>query len=270
MAIGPLALVSMLMRTITPITALLLLVLVAPGCRDRGSDQVATATRQVDVPPISGELATSFRLIEQGDTGPARIRLRQWMELNGEDARALFLFGLAYHHERLYARSAEWFTRSIEAEPVFPPASHFLGWSEYYLGRPGESEAAFRNHILMTPGEGDSSYGLGLIKLDEGQLDEAEAFFQQAVTLQRNHTDRIDGVSKSLVRLAEIDELRGNDAQARERLQEAVSLFPDHYEAWYRLAKVRRRLGDEEGAIEAERTHQQVRQRVRPEAGFPE
>jgi cytochrome c-type biogenesis protein CcmH/NrfG len=72
------------------------------------------------------------------------------------------------------------------------------------------------------------------------------------------------------VRLAEIDELRGNDARARERLQESVSLYPDHYEAWYRLAKVRRRLGDEEGAVEAEQTHQQVRQRVRPEAGFPE
>ena len=183
-------------------------------------------------PVIEGALADAFRLIEQEQTGPARIRLRKWMELNGEDSRALFLFGLSYHRERRYAASTQWLEQAVDATPNYPPAAHFLGWSNYYLGNTDAAEQAFRLHLKMTPDEGDTFYGLGLLALDAGDLTAAEDRFEQAIELQRDRPDRIAGVSKSMVRLAEIDVLRGDRAAARTQLEAAVAVDPDRHELY--------------------------------------
>ena len=158
----------------TPLFMLCFLLLLPPGCDSADAPDGDHAKTSAEVPPIKGELAAAFRLIQRGDPGPSRIRLRQWMDANGDDSRALFLFGLAYHHERLYARSLDWFTQSTQASPAYPPAWHFLGWSAYYLGRPDVSETAFRRHLSLNPEEGDSIYGIGLVMLDAGRLQEAD------------------------------------------------------------------------------------------------
>ncbi len=242
-----------------------------------GSDDDATpgptptpTTASQPVPVIDGALAEAFRLIEQDQTGPARIRLRQWMELNGEDARALFLFGLSYHRERRYAASTRWLEQAAQATPNYPPAAHFLGWSNYYLGNTDDAEQAFRLHLQLTPDEGDSFYALGLLALDAGRLTDAERRFDRAIELQQMQTDRVAGVSKAMVRLAEIDMLRGNRVAARAHLEEAVAIDPDRHEGWHRLARCCRRLGDMEAARHAELQRDEALQRVQPKKGFPE
>lgn len=255
------------------VVAGVILLLLLQGCEWSTPESAAGAKAPgavLEIPPIKGELAGIHRLIEDGDTGPARIRLRRWMDTHGEDARALFLFGLAYHSERRYARSAEWFQRSLESTPVYPPAAHFLGWSNYYLGNVHTSSEAFRRHLEMTPGEGDSHYGLGLLALDAGNLVEAEVHFNEALELQQEQLDRGDGVSKALVRLAELDELHGNRDAARLHLEDAVRIDPDRVEAWHRLARCCRRQGDEAAAVEAEQRHAEAVRRSRPRTGFPE
>ena len=254
------------------ITSMLLLLLLQ-GCQGPAPEEASgneTQDAGIEIPAIDGDLAVAYRLIEEGDFGPARIRLRGWMDTHGEDARALFLFGLAYHSQRRYARSAEWFRRSLNATPVYPPSAHFLGWSSYYLGDVDTSIKAFGRHIEMTPGEGDSYYGLGLLALDAGDLEEAEARFNDARRLQLDQPDRIDGVSKALVRLAELDELQGNRNAARLHLEEAVKVDPDRVEAWHRLARCCRRMGDESAAVNAEQQHAAALRRNTPRAGFPE
>jgi tetratricopeptide (TPR) repeat protein len=230
----------------------------------------AAQAGQFAVAPLAGELAHVYRLIERGDTGPARIRIRNWMDTNGEDAQALFLFGLAYHHERRYATSSAWFEQSLHATPAYPPAAHFLGWSAYYLGDSTTSSEAFRLHLSMSPDEGDSHYGLGLLALDAGELDTAHQCFTRAIELQHQQPDRIDGISKAMVRLAELEALHGNRIAARAHLEQAVAIDPDRIEGWHRLSRCCRRLGDDEAAAEAERQHAIAIQRVRPRGGFPE
>ncbi|MCH2148891.1 MAG: tetratricopeptide repeat protein [Phycisphaerales bacterium] len=256
-------------------TALAIMVIsFAPlGCGDPAatpSSPAPTSSAPVTVPPIEGELAQSYRLIQQGDAGPARIRIRKWMEANGEDARAMFLFGLAYHHERRYAMSSTWFTRALDATPTYPPAAHFLGWSAYYLGDSDASRNAFMLHVNMSPDEGDSHYGLGLLALDAGELEAARASFMRSIELQRLHEDRADGVSKALVRIAELDELQDNRRGARSHLEQAVAVDPDRIEGWHRLARCCRRLGDHDAAAEAERQYAIALERVQPRGGFPE
>jgi len=256
-----------------PAIASLILLMLLQGCEGPAPENVTGSRGQepgIEIPAIDGELAVAYGLIQEGDAGPARIRLRGWMDVHGEDARALFLFGLAYHSQRRYARSAEWFGRSMESTPQYPPSAHFLGWSSYYLGDVETSTEAFSRHLEMTPGEGDSHYGLGLLALDAGDLEQAEARFNDARRLQLDQPDRIDGVSKALVRLAELDELLGDRTAARVHLEEAVEIDPDRVEAWHRLARCCRRLGDEAAALEAEEQHEAALGRTKPRMGFPE
>jgi Tfp pilus assembly protein PilF len=222
------------------------------------------------IPVIDGQLAEACRLIEQDQTGPARIRIRQWMQANGDDARALFLFGLSYHRERRYAASTEWLSQAVDATPTYPPAAHFLGWSNYYLGDTAAADEAFRLHLRMTPTEGDTFYGLGLLALDAGELEEAQQRFNRAIELQQEQPDRIAGVSKAMVRLAEIDTLRGDRRAARAQLEAAVAVDPDRHEGWHRLARCCRRLGDHDAADHAERQRDAAIERTQPRQGFPE
>ena len=243
------------------------------GCGDPApapSSPAPTSSAQITVPPIEGELAHAYRLIQEGDTGPARIRIRKWMEANDEDARALFLFGLSYHHERRYAMSSTWFAQALNAAPTYPPAAHFLGWSAYYLGDSTASQNAFMLHLNMSPDEGDSHYGLGLLALDAGALEAARDSFTRSIELQRLHADRADSVSKALVRIAELDELQNNRHDARSHLEQAVAVDPDRIEGWHRLARCCRRLGDDDAAAEAERQYAIALERVQPRGGFPE
>ena len=232
-------------------------------------EQTPDTTKQ-PIPVIDGQLAEAFRLIEQDQTGPARIRIRQWMQANGDDARALFLFGLSYHRERRYAASTEWLARAVDAKPTYPPAAHFLGWSNYYLGDSTAATEAFRRHLQLTPDEGDTFYGLGLLALDAGELEEARDRFNRAIELQQEQPNRIAGVSKAMVRLAEIDTLLGDRRAARAQLEAAVAVDPDRHEGWHRLARCCRRLGDHDAADHAELQRDAAIERTQPRRGFPE
>ncbi len=239
---------------------LLLLMILSPvgGC---GNDAPSTSEANraaASIPPLDDQLATIFRLIEQDETGAARIRLRNWMDANGEDARALFLFGLAYQKEKRYAPAAEWFDRSAEALPVYPPAWHFLGWSRYYLGEPRLSESAFLRHLELTPDEADSAYGLGLVMLDDGRIDEAKHRFEQSIELLGVGGIRQEQLAKALFRLAQIEELRGDDVEARRLLELSLEASDRVEEAWFRLIHICRRLGDESAAQQARARHDEL------------
>ncbi|MCP4812344.1 MAG: hypothetical protein GY888_07535, partial [Planctomycetaceae bacterium] len=70
---------------------LLLTIALAGACQEQdlppetNSDPTrAEVGSDTKIPPLQDELALIFRLIERDETGSARIRLRNWMEANGE------------------------------------------------------------------------------------------------------------------------------------------------------------------------------------------
>ncbi|MEE2912354.1 MAG: tetratricopeptide repeat protein [Planctomycetota bacterium] len=253
----------MFIKTPSLLFCLFASVLIACGCENQSPHQ----------PALHSELEMHFLLISDGNTGSARVRLRQFMEVNSESSQPLFLMGLSYHHEKRYVKAVQWFQRSAQFnDPTvrYPPTWHFLGWSQYYLGNAKESKEAFNQYLKMNPNEGDSLFGLGLLAMEEGEFGEASTLFKQSIDVQE---DRPKGQAKSKARLADICEQEGNRLLAIQLYEQALSLDPDLYEAWYHLALTLRREGKIEEYQKVMSTFQLTVDRVRPDlktTRFPE
>jgi len=222
------------------------------------------------VPQLTETQSQHFSSIQSGETGPARVRLRQAIDAGDLDSRNLFLMGLAHHWDRHYSKAAEWFARSETASPTYPPAAHFHGWALYHAGRPAESRQAFERHLRLDPTEGDTHFGLGVLAIERGDFDAAELSLEQAITLQQDDPARAGGVAKSLARLSEVRLDRDGDREAAAALlARAVAADQDLYEAHYRLARLLRQLGRDAAANAADAAgraaeERAAAQRVRP------
>ncbi|MCI0687349.1 MAG: tetratricopeptide repeat protein [Sporichthyaceae bacterium] len=102
----------------------------------------------------------------------------------------------------------------------------------YQEGRLADSERAF---AALASGEGalraDGLYGLGLIRLDQDDLEAAAEYFRAVVVTQAEHVD-------SWLQLGEIALRLGDLANAVSYLARALSLEPQHAAARQRLAEV--------------------------------
>lgn len=226
--------------------------------------------------PLSAPLVEAFQLIRQNQTGAARIRLAKHLKQYPRDAQATFLFGLSYHREKKYAQAVPHFENAIELDPEYFQTYHFLGWSCYYLGEPERSRRAFEAYLEHHPEEPDTEFALGLIELDADRLDEAEKRFRRSIGFiakqarAKGAQADLHGLSKAHARLGELHERRGSLKEARADLETAVKLYPDNYEAFYKLYRVLVRLGEEEQATLVHQQYLAAKDRVRPEGGFPE
>jgi tetratricopeptide (TPR) repeat protein len=243
-------------------TTLIALILLISACSEESPQP-----KQLDA-----ALKIHYLFIEEGKTGSARVRLRQFMEEQGESAGALFLMGFSYHKEKKYAKAVKWFTKSTSTDgEVYPPAFHFLGWGEYYLGDTGASKQAFQSFLELYPDEGDTLFALGLIATDEGDLASSQQYFERAIA-SGNTTEEVQAKSKA--RLADVFVERDEWSKAVELYEEALSHNPDLYEAWYRLSKVLLRMQKTDEAEKAFQEFQLSRRRVRPDLDqttrFPE
>ncbi len=217
------------------------------------------------------DLVNIFMLIRERQTGPARVRLRQYITLHPSDGKAHFLFGLTYHREKKYGEAKTWFEQARALEPDYNVTNYFLAWTLYWLGDLPESKASFQRFLERTPGEYDSTFALGLIALDEDDLREAERLFKEAIALQMtSKPDDNAAMSRARARLGEVYERQDRLKEAREELEASVTLYPDHYEALYKLYRVLVRLDENE---QAEKIHAQyiaTRDRLRPGTSFPD
>jgi tetratricopeptide (TPR) repeat protein len=244
------------------------------GCNgDRGEGSAVTpadAAASAGAVRLTGELADFFDLIKDGKLGAARVRLRKHLDQHPGDGRAEFLFGLTYHREKHYGQARPYFEAAITHAPDYPVTHYFLGWALYYLGEPAEAQREFEAHLRSQPDSDDTHFGLGLVALEEDRLDVAERSFRTALDLFTKDPDDVRGVSKARTRLADVFIARGEWERARTELEIATKLYDDHYEAFYKLSRVLRRLGEEEAAEEAQRRAAASRQRLHPGTMFPE
>ena len=251
----------------------------ASGCKDPPpppapvpAPETASAT-DVTLPPthdgtreLDAKLINYFRLIERnqpGDTGTARVRLRNHLKEHAKDGQAMFLFGLSYHREKRYGKARELFEQAIGHAPDFPTTYYFYGWCLYYLGEPEASREMFESFLAVKPGYPDALFALGLIDYDADRIDSARARFTEAIRLAAEKQDR-STESKSRARLADVLVRLGELDEARRELLRSIDLNPDNYETYFKLSRVLDRLGDAEGAAEARRKHDEVRERIRP------
>lgn len=206
-------------------------------------------------PPLEGDPRWSVvqRMLGTGSFAEAEVVLATWSAERPDDARLRFLLGLAIQKQRRYDRARELLESSIAGDADFPErkhADHFIGWCLYYLGEPEASAARFRRHLERVPDEPDSTFALGLIALDAGDLDEAERRLSRAIELQSGADASPRDLAKALARLGDVRGQRDLHAEAEELYMRSLAKYPNSVEVWEKLARVRDRLGKEpEAAI---------------------
>ena len=263
------------MRSTIALTAIVLLA--AAGCQDRGdqgqpqasdphqstppvvaAESAPLGPRPADSPTASldDELTPIFGMISNGLLSSARERVTVYLQQNPESGQGDFLFGLTYHREKRYALARPHFAKAVQLSPSFHPTYHFFGWCLYYLGESKASQNAFQEHIRLVPTEGDSHFALGLLALEDDQLEEAERRFNEAIELQADNPRRRRDVAKAHARLGDLYIRQERLDAAKSHLETATNLWPQHYAAYYKLHLVLNRLGEPEAA---QRAFQQYR-----------
>lgn len=211
------------------------------------------------------------QLIREGKFGEARQILESSMADSHAAARVRFLLGYSHHKEKRYAQARPYFEEVLQLGPRFQRAYvtfYFYAWCLWYLGELEGARLSFEATLEFDPSERDAHYGLGLIALERGQLEEAEARFQRSMELARTVATAAPGnarverqvhrdLAKALARLGDLELTRGRLDAAKTRLESSLELNPAGYEAWFKLYRVLTRLGDEEGAAVALRVHRE-------------
>jgi tetratricopeptide (TPR) repeat protein len=223
---------------------------------------IQAASSPTTIRPALVEIAG---LIQSNSTGPARVRLHDYLQLHPNDSQALFLFGLSYHREQKYGQARVYFEQAAATPAPFPPVHYFYAWCMYYLGEVQRARESFEKYLQVNPAECDVYFGLGLIDLDENSLEAAERDFHKSIELAKQaRKPDIRTESKAHARLAEVYERQDRLHEARSELERATTLYPDHYEAYYKLSRVLTRLGETEAAEKAKKDFFTAKERVRP------
>ena len=249
------------------------------GC-DKTSDFTAKKPDESFNTPSEGittalrsDLGQILDLLRSGPNGAARIRLRKILDQNPTDGQAAFLYGLSLHREKRYSEARAYFDQALEHAPEYATTHHFLGWCLFYEGELELAKASFSRHTKLVEGEGDDYFAMGLIALERNNLANAESCFEIALQCFEDlpaFNGRAREQGKTFARLGELAEVLGNLDLAAERLSKATELFPDHYEAWHRLAAIERRRGNQDAAARAANQEAAARDRVGRPQGFPE
>ena len=224
----------------------------------------AVGARSAQPPP---DAAAGVReALLAGDFEAAGRMARRWADAQPGSARAAFYVGLSFHKQKRHAEALAFLERAEAAPdsefPEAPHVPHYLGWCRYYLGDLAGAHRAFEAHAAAFPGYDDSQFALGLIAFDRDELDEAEHRFRRALELlQRAAGDAAAGTAreraKCLARLGDVALRRGDLESAERDARAAVELWPDHHEAWAKLARVLDRQGKSAEASAA-RSQQQA------------
>jgi tetratricopeptide (TPR) repeat protein len=215
--------------------------------------------------PVDNRIAIARQMLRAARYDQAELALKTILATHPGDAQSTFLLAAAIQKQKRYTEARALFEQVISTNVSFPEVDsvfYLLGWSAYYLGDLPLAQDAFHEHLRRAPNEADSVYGLGIIALDQDRLDDAERLLRQSQSMQGVDPRSVREVAKAHARLGDVFIRRGDLQEAERQLQSAVRLFPDHYEAWAKLARVMERLNRPEDAQAARAQEQDAMRRV--------
>ena len=241
------------------------------GPRPQAQPNPKPAIPQPNPEALHPDLEMGVIYIGRGQFEHARFVVVDHIERLGDSGKAQFVLGLAFHKEKRYELARPHFEKAIRLDPDYPHTQYFYGYCLFYLGELHKARLAFQAHQKKKPDWADSFFGLGLIDLEENELDAAETNFRKSIELNEKQFEQNpqklalrEDIAKGYTRLSDVMLSRDQLKEAREALEKATSLWPDHYEAWHKLSRVLYRLGDDEAAAAAEKKHDEIRERLHP------
>ena len=203
--------------------------------------------------PDDPRLDTARSLMRSGKYAEAELVLGTILDDRPAIGRARFLRGIAIQKQKRYEAALKEIDAAMATAQRFPEAGHadhFRGWCLYHLGRLDPAAAAFTAHAEAWPDEGDTQFGLGVVAIDQGRYQDAERFLTRAIELQSDMPERRRELAKAHARLGDVHLGQDRIDDARAAYHTAVIRWPDHYEAWAKLARTLDRL---DRSVEAER-----------------
>ena len=239
-----------------------------------GDPKQKPSSEAFDAAPLSPELRQiTDQLIARRQTDVARFLLQRYLNEHPDDPHATFLLGLTYHREQKYGQGVTYFEKAIELAPTYHLPNYFAGWAFYNLGDLDRARAAFQAYLEYSPDHPDSLFGMGLIELDDDELDAAKSHFQRSIDLLTSRTGKPgdpQDIAKARTRLAEVYERQDQLDKAKAELVQATTIYPDNYEGLYKLYRVLVRLGEKDEAERIRTLYLATKERVRPGTSFPE
>ncbi len=183
-------------------------------------------------------------------------------------ARAHLYLGITYLKENRDGEARPFFERALELDPQQDATRIHYGWCLYSLGDTDAARKMFESYPQRKAGFAEASFALGLIDFDADDLDSAKVRFDTAIVqAQRLKDTRME--AKARARLADVFMRRDDIEDGRTQLEHSLQLNPDNYEVWFKLSRVLQRLGDADGAEQARRKHEEIRERRRPSIPRP-
>jgi tetratricopeptide (TPR) repeat protein len=150
----------------------------------------------------------------------------------------------AHESQGSYSQAIQEYREVLRLEPDRSGIHYRIGRSlmgRFWQGQSQDDVAAagkeFEEELRSHPDNANAAYELGEMRRKDGQTDEAEQYFDQAVQHYPDFTE-------AQLRLAAVLLEKKLPQQALAHAQRAVTLDPENQVCWYRLAKIQRTLGN--------------------------
>jgi tetratricopeptide (TPR) repeat protein len=254
------------------------LVVILAACGDTDAPRATEAepapisSRETPGPAIAREdsaddfrIDAARRLMQSGRFDLAEAALRTVLAEKPTSDRAKFFLAVSIAKQKRYGEARPLYEEAQASARRFPEETHldhFLGWTQYYLGDPAAARESFLRHAESVPAEGDSAFALGLIALDADDRADAERWFTEAIRRQQDEPALAREVAKAHARLGDVRWRDDRIDEAVESWRQCVAMWPDHHEAWSKLARAYARLGREADAAMATRQWEAALARV--------
>jgi tetratricopeptide (TPR) repeat protein len=205
-------------------------------------DAVEAFERADKIKPLSEDDRMTLALADQFSGRPAQARAEMVTLTRASPERAYYFYLLGHidalnsHLEDAMAS----FRTAIKLDPSLMRAYEDLGQAQETLGFTDDASKTYeagaeRNRLQKTPWEW-SPLDLGVVLLKNGELDQAEKLFREALQYNRRF-----GLAHYY--LGQLDEKKGLRPQSITEYQEAVVDTPTLRQAWLALGREYTRLG---------------------------
>lgn len=259
-------------RHLVRFSFVVLAMLLPVGCSEQPTTPPTTPPQPTTTQsePLPRELSNAIQAIGRGRSDDARAMAAAFNDAHPDDGRGHFVIAYSYHARGNHQPALPHFEDAVRLSPNFATARHFYGECLFLLGDLEGSRRQHEAHRTLDPVEPDPIYGLGLVDLEDGDLDAAEARFREALGLYealkranpRVYDRRAAGRARCHARLADIHFARDDYEAARDALLDTTRISPGTISALYTLSVVYRRLGEDDLADQTLTQYEQAREAI--------
>ena len=219
-------------------------------------DELGGALFRVRIRP--GRTVTVNFLLEPGH------RVETWLSDRGnrEALASTFAAGVEASRARDFETAIEQFTQAIELNPTCLECNFNLAVAYTEVERFADAEVAFKRVLAITPDYSAAFYGLANLYRRQGRQEEAVAARGEANRLALERLAAGRAQAEDAVRSGVTFLNAGNVADARQRFEEAMKVFPGfapaHY--WLGVALLKSDAADPAAAAAAFQSYLQLTQ----------